>query len=64
MNPIIFPPSKAVEYTDSIPAKRYIPTPNECPRNDIKQSEGEAPVILELWGMRSTLLFPLLPDFL
>ena len=27
-------------------------TPNECPGYDIKQSVGEAPVMLELWGMR------------
>ena len=27
-----------------------------------KQSDGEAPVMLELWGMQSTSLFPLLPD--
>ena len=36
------------------------PTPNECPRFDIKQSHGEAPD-LEIWGMRSTLSLPLLP---
>ena len=32
----------------------------ECPRYDTKQSDGEVPVILELWGMRST---PSLPSF-
>ena len=26
---------------------------NECPRYDTKQSNGEIPVMLELWGMRS-----------
>ena len=26
---------------------------NKCPAYDIKQSDGEAPVILELWGMQS-----------
>ena len=35
------------------------PTPNECPRYDTKQSDGEAP-ILELWGMCNTPLLPLL----
>ena len=35
--------------------------PNECPGYDIKQSDGEFPVILELWGMRSTPSLPLLP---
>ena len=33
---------------------------NECPRYDTKQSDGEVPVMLELWGMRST---PLLQSF-
>ena len=34
--------------------------PNECPGYDTKQSDGEAPVKLELWEMRST---PSLPSF-
>ena len=29
-------------------------TPNESPEFDTKQSDGEASVMLELWGMRST----------
>ena len=33
---------------------RGIRPQNECPRYDTKQSDGEAPVILELWGMWST----------
>ena len=37
-------------------------TTNECPENDTKQSDGEVPVMLELWGMRSTSLLPSLPD--
>ena len=41
-----------VEYTDSL---------NERPIYDTKQSDGEASVILELWGMRSTPLLPTLP---
>ena len=32
------------------------PYSNECPRYDIKQSDGEVPVMLELWRMQSTLL--------
>ena len=36
------------------------PPPNECPRYDTKQSNGEAPVMLELWGMWNTLSLPLL----
>ena len=35
--------------------------PNECPGYDIKQSDGEAGVIMELWEMLSTLALPLLP---
>ena len=30
------------------------PPPNECPGYDTKQSDGEVPAMLELWGMRST----------
>ena len=26
-------------------------TPNECPVYDTKQSDGEVPVMQELWGM-------------
>ena len=43
----------AVEYTDCT---------SECPRYDPKQSEGEVPVILWLWGIRSTSSLLLLPD--
>ena len=35
--------------------------PNEEQGCDTKQYEGETPVMLELWGMRSTPLLPLLP---
>ena len=34
----------------------------EYPWYDIKQSDGEAPVMLELWGMWSTLSLPSLPS--
>ena len=34
---------------------------NECPLYDTKQSDGEAPVMLELWEMQSTPLLPSLP---
>ena len=39
----------AVEYTDC------------TSDNDTKQSDGEVPAVLELWGMRSTPSLPLLP---
>ena len=35
---------------------------NDCFGYDIKQSDGEVPVKLELWGMRSTPLLPSLLD--
>ena len=50
----------AVEYTDCISAEGLNST-NECPRYDTKQFDGEASVILELWGMQSTFLLLLLP---
>ena len=41
---------------------RHPTTTNECPGYNTKQSNGEVPVILELWGMRSTPSLPSLPD--
>ena len=40
-----------------------IPTTNnnECPGYDIKKSDDEVPLILELWEMWSTPSLPLLP---
>ena len=37
------------------------PPPNVCPGYDNKQSDGEVPAMLELWGMRSTPSLPSLP---
>ena len=37
------------------------PKKNMCPGYDIKQSDDEVPVMLGLWGMRSTPSLPLLP---
>ena len=48
-----------VEYTDSTSAEGY-PT-NKFPGYDTKQSDGEVPVMLELWRIRSTSSLPLLP---
>ena len=53
--------AEAVEYTDCISAEEYNSS-NECPGYDIKQSDVEPPVILELWEMRSTSSLPSLPD--
>ena len=41
--------------------RRVRPPLNKCPGYDTEQSDGEASVMLELWGMRSTLSFPSLP---
>ena len=35
--------------------------PNECPGYNIKQSDGEVPVMLGLWRMQCTPSLPLLP---
>ena len=51
----------AVEYTDCFSAEGVRPPPKECPRYDTKQSDGEVPVMLGLWGMQSTPSLPLLP---
>ena len=52
--------AKAAEYTNCFSAEGQN-SPNKCPGYDTKQSHGEAPVMLELWGMRSTPLLPSLP---
>ena len=48
-----------VEYIDCISAER-LDSSNECPGNDFKQSDGEAPVMQELLGI-STPSLPSLP---
>ena len=45
----------AVEYTNCTLQSGECPTPHESHGCDTKQSDGETPVILELWGMQSTL---------
>ena len=40
------------------------PHPNDCPGYDTKQSDLEAPVMRELWGMLSTPSLPSLPGSL
>ena len=37
------------------------PCHNECPDYNTKQSDGDVPVMLELWGIWSTLSLPSLP---
>ena len=48
-------PDCALEDTDCTSAEGSYPS-NECPRYDTKQFHGKFPVMLELWGMRSTAL--------
>ena len=48
-----------VEYTDCTSAEGQDP-PKECPGYDTRQSDGEAPVMLDFGGMRSTPSLPLL----
>ena len=52
--------AEAVEYTGA-PLQRCKTSPNECPGYDTKRSDGEVPVKLGLWRIRST---PSLPLFL
>ena len=49
--------ARAFEYTDCIFAEG-LDFPNESPGYVTKQSDGEAPVMLELCGMRSTPSLP------
>ena len=50
---------RAEEYPEYISAEGQVSIPlNECPRYDTKQSDGVAPVMLVLWGIRSTPLLP------
>ena len=48
----------AVEYTNCISSEEY--SLNECPGYNFKPSDSRAPT-LEIWGMWSTCLLPLLP---
>ena len=48
-----------VEYTDCNSAERH-DFPKECSDNETKQSDFEAPVMQERWGMQSS---PSLPSF-
>ena len=41
--------------------RRVNPPSNDCPDNDSKQSDGEAPVMLEHWEIQSTSSLPSLP---
>ena len=57
----LLPSWLGVQNTLTAPLQRGKIPPNECPVYDTKQSDGEVPVMLELWGMQSTPLLPSLP---
>ena len=52
--------TEAVEYTDCMSAEEF-PPPKEHPGYDINQSDGKAPIMMKLWGIRGTPSLPLLP---
>ena len=55
------PSRLGLEDTTTATLQRGKTPPNECPGYDTKQSDGEVPVKLKLWGMQSTLSLPSLP---
>ena len=62
LDDISFQLARAVEYTAFL---QWTKTPQQrvsC--YDLKQSDSEAPAMLELWGMWSNLSLPLLPGSL
>ena len=40
---------------------KEVKIPNKCPGYETKQSDCQTPVMLELWGIKSTFLLPSLP---
>ena len=53
--------AEPVEYTNCITAEGY-DFVDECPGYDTKPSDGETPVMLDLWRMLSIPSLPSLPD--
>ena len=58
---VIFRILFAQSNTPTTPLQRGKTPTNECPEYDTEGSDGEAPVMLVLWGMRRTPSLPLLP---
>ena len=50
-----------VEHSNSFSAEGKDPLRNEYPGYETKQSDGEVPVMVELWGVHSTSSIPSLP---
>ena len=55
------PPPKYATSLKFLKIKLKTLSPNKCHGYDTKQSDGEVPVMLELWGMQSTPSLTLLP---
>ena len=59
---MVFQPSKlGLQNTSTTPLQKSKTPPKEYPDNDTKLSDGEASVILELWGMQSIPLIAIPP---
>ena len=50
-----------LQNTPTVSLQRGKTPPHGCPGYNTKQSDGEVPVMLELWGMQSTPSLPSLP---
>ena len=61
---ILRPSRLGLQNTLTAPLQKGKTPSSECPRYDTKQSDGEVPVMLELWAMWRTPLLPLLPGTL
>ena len=57
----LWPSKLRLQNTPTAPLQRGKTLPNKCLGYDTKQSDGEAPVMLGIWGIRCT---PSLPSLL
>ena len=63
MGMVHWPSQLELQNTPTVSLQKARPLPHiECPGYDTKQSDGKAPVILELWGMQSSTSLPSLPS--
>ena len=51
----------AVEYTNCFSTEEQH-SPNECPGYQTKQSDGEVPLMVELWGLRDIPFIIIFPE--
>ena len=59
---IIWPNWLGLKNTSSASLQRGKTPPNQCPEYDLKQSDGDTVVMVELWGIRSSPILSSLPD--